>query len=126
MLSWICLALIEELSKESEIMNPKRFLFSLIFVLVLSASGCRSQSANPDEEPYTLAVSPGDFVEGVDNTYLPFIPGSKYVYETKTEDGLERVEIEVLAETKDVMGVTATTVHDTVYLNGEVIEDTFD
>ena len=75
---------------------------------------------------YTVNVNPADFVDGVDNPYFPLIPGSKYVYESKTKDGLERIEIEVLRGTRKVLGITATVLHDIVYLEGELIEDTYD
>jgi len=57
---------------------------------------------------------------------LPLTPGSKYVYEAKAEDDQEHVEIEVLSGIKGVMGISAITIRDTVYLDVEVIKDTFD
>jgi hypothetical protein len=77
-------------------------------------------------EVYAVNINPAEFVKGVDNPYFPLIPGTKYVYEGKTEDGLERVEVEILPETREVMGITATVLHDVVYLDGELIEDTYD
>ncbi|MEW5987343.1 MAG: hypothetical protein AB1791_11970 [Chloroflexota bacterium] len=76
--------------------------------------------------PYTVDIDPADFVARVDNPYFPLTPGTKWVYEGQVEDGVERIEVEVLADTKVVMGITVTVVRDTVYLNGEMIEDTFD
>jgi len=99
---------------------------TLFLIFVLAAAGCQSQTADPAEIPYTLKITPADFVEGIDNPFLPLIPGNRYVYEARVEDGVERIEIEVLSETKDIMGVAATIVRDTAYLNGEIIEDTFD
>ena len=78
------------------------------------------------QEAYTVDINPADFVDAVDNPYFPLIPGTRYVYEGMTEDGLERIEIEVLSETKDVVGVATTAMRDTVYVDGEMIEDTFD
>ena len=78
------------------------------------------------QEAYTVDINPADFVVAVDNPYFPLIPGTRYVYEGMTEDGLERIEIEVLSETKDVVGVATTAMRDTVYVDGEMIEDTFD
>ncbi len=80
----------------------------------------------PTEEQYTVEIDPADFVAGIDNPYYPRIPGMTYIYEGETEDGLERTVVEVLAEPKVVMGVTTTAVRDTVYLEGEMIEDTID
>ena len=72
-------------------------------------------------------ISASDF-EGVviDNPYFPLIPGTKWVYEGMTEGGLERIVVEVLSETDIINGVEATVVRDSVFLNGELIEDTID
>jgi hypothetical protein len=78
------------------------------------------------EEPYTVDIDPADFITVIDNPYLPLLPGTTRIYEGETEDGLERIEVTVLNETKTVMGVTTTVVRDTVRLDGEIIEDTFD
>jgi uncharacterized membrane protein YkoI len=109
----------------------------IIFSVAISLAGCsqaQSASAPPSAEPetvnsaavYTVNINPADFVSVIDNPYFPHLPGTKYVYEGQTEDGLERIEIEVLAETKQVMGIEATVTRDAVYLDGELIEDTFD
>jgi hypothetical protein len=96
-----------------------------IFLLISSA--CTSQGANPvPTGTYTVDLNPEDFVELVDNPYFPLIPATRWVYEGQGEDGLERIEIEVLSETRQVMGIAATVLHDTVYLDGEMIEDTYD
>jgi hypothetical protein len=79
----------------------------------------------PDHLP-TIEIVPANFVAVVDNPYLPRIPGSKFVYEGQTQNGFERIELEVLHETKVIMGITTTIVRDTVYLDGAVIEDTYD
>jgi len=77
-------------------------------------------------EPYDPEIDPEDFVDVIDNTYLPLIPGTTLVYEGETEDGLETIVVEVTDETKEIMGVECTVVRDTVTLDGEVIEDTYD
>ncbi|MBI3118760.1 MAG: hypothetical protein HYZ00_08750, partial [Candidatus Hydrogenedentes bacterium] len=48
------------------------------------------------------------------------------IYEGQTDEGLEHTEVVVLEETKEILGVACTVVRDTVTLDGEVIEDTFD
>lgn len=91
--------------------------------------GCTSttnKAATSLGNNYQPQIKPEDFLSTITNPYLPFVPGTTYIYEGQTEDGTERIEVEVLTETKVVMGVTATIVRDTVYLNGEIIEDTFD
>ena len=81
------------------------------------------------EEPaadYAPNIDPSDFVKGVDNPYFPLQPGTTLVYEGVTEDGTERVEDTVLRETKTIMGVECTVLHDKVFVDGEKVEDTLD
>ncbi len=75
---------------------------------------------------YEPVIVPSDFVGAVDNPYLPLAPGSRWVYEGATEDGLERIVVEVTNDTRQVMGVTCVVVRDTVTVDGEVTEDTWD
>jgi len=107
----------------------KRYLLFIlsfsIVLLLLSACAAGGESTSP-AETYTVNLTPAEFVELVDNPYFPLMPGTKWVYEGTSEDGVERIEIEVLAETREVMGITATVLHDIVHLDGELIEDTHD
>jgi hypothetical protein len=67
-----------------------------------------------------------DFQHPRQNPYFPLVPGTTYKYVGETEDGTEVVKVEVTRERKRVFGVNATVVRDRVYLDGELIEDTFD
>lgn len=62
----------------------------------------------------------------IDNPYLTLIPGWTRVFEAETEEGKERIEVTVTSDTKVVMGIEAVVVHDRVWLNDVLIEDTFD
>jgi hypothetical protein len=73
-----------------------------------------------------VAVEPADFVSGIDNPWLPLTPGSTWVYESIGAEEVERIEDVVLQETRDVMGVVSTVVRDTVTVEGELVEDTYD
>jgi uncharacterized protein YuzE len=64
--------------------------------------------------------------EIIDNPYLTFTPGTTFTYESETEEGTEEDIVVVTDETKEILGVTARVVRDTVSLDGELIEDTFD
>jgi hypothetical protein len=57
---------------------------------------------------------------------LPLTPGSTWVYESIGAEEVERIEVVVLQETRDVMGVVSTVVRDTVTVEGELVEDTYD
>jgi hypothetical protein len=76
--------------------------------------------------PYEPIIDPDDFVDYIDNQYLPYTPGTTKIYEGKSEEDKIRIEIAVLNETREVMGVTCTVVRDTEYENGELVEDTYD
>jgi hypothetical protein len=77
-------------------------------------------------ERYAPKIDPADFSTTIDNPYFPLAPGSRWVYESETNDGLERIVVEVTDDTREVMGVTTVVVRDTVTLDGVVIEDTYD
>jgi hypothetical protein len=101
-------------------------LKTLLLIFIFLYSACTSQTISPDVD-YTVNLTAADFVTGIDNPYLPFIPGTEWVYEARLEDGtVERNEVEVLPETRTVNGVTATVIHDTVFVGGQIAEETFD
>jgi hypothetical protein len=80
-----------------------------------------------DGGTYAPAVDPTRFSSTVDNPFLPFIPGMMWVYESQDADSEdETITVEVLAETRVVMGVETVVVHDVVVVDGEVVEDTYD
>lgn len=117
-------------------MKTKRLNTLMAIVLLAVLAGCApptqslivpTQAATePASNGYSVNINPADFVAVVDNPYFPRIPGDKFVYEGQTADGFERIELVILEETKVVMGVTTTIMRDTVYLDGQVIEDTYD
>lgn len=72
------------------------------------------------------AFDPAAFVAGVDHRFLPLVPGTVHTYVGATEEGEERIVVEVLHEPKTILGVAATVVRDRVYLDGELVEDTHD
>jgi len=88
-------------------------------MVVLSAVSVGAQESS-------VEIDPTNFVDVIDNPYFPRIPGMRWVYESQTSEGVERVELEVLTETREVMGVQTTVMRDTVTLEGEVVEDTYD
>jgi hypothetical protein len=77
------------------------------------------------DEPVEL--DPADFVAEIDNPYWPMKPGNRWVYtETDAEGNEMQVEVTVTSDRKDILGISATVVHDVVTENGDVIEDTLD
>jgi hypothetical protein len=88
---------------------------------VLALAGC-TQSL----PPYEAGVTAADFVEGITHPFLPMPVGAQWTYDATTDGEPERVEIRVLPDQRTIMGVEATVVRDTVTVNGQVKEDTFD
>jgi len=76
--------------------------------------------------PYQPEIVPANFVATIDNPFFPLVPGTTFVYVSQTPDGLERDEFAVTHNTRVIMGVTCTEVHDTVTTNGILTEDTLD
>ena len=76
----------------------------------------------------TPSPDPADFVDTVDNPWLPLVPGSTWRYDVREgTEVVETVEVTVLDETRTVAGVEATVVRDVVTdADGEVVEDTSD
>ena len=76
--------------------------------------------------PYHPAIVSTNFVATIDNPFFPLVPGTTFVYEGQTPDGLEHNEFAVTHNTRVILGVTCTEVHDTVTTNGVLTEDTLD
>ena len=75
--------------------------------------------------PSTLTLpDPASFVATVTNPFFPLIPGRTWLYEAN--DGSETNTVEVLSDTRTILGISATIVHDQVFTDGELTEDTFD
>jgi len=118
-------------------MSPIRWSF---LALVAAVAGCSSEDEQPDPIPmssggpaplnlaiaYQPEVAPAQLSPEITNRWFVSPVGARWVYEADTEDGLERIEVEVSSENRAVWGTTARVVRDTVYLDGEMIEDTFD
>lgn len=78
------------------------------------------------QAPYDPPVDPENFTSTIDNPFLPLVPGTTRIYEAETEDGVEVIEVTVTGETREILGVTCVVVRDTVTLDDELIEDTWD
>jgi hypothetical protein len=91
-----------------------------------TASPAESPIHNPaayrEGEPYAVTIDPGDFVATVDHPFRPWTPGTQLVY----RGGDERVVVSVASKRKTILGVVTTVVHDQVFTDGELTEDTWD
>ncbi len=91
-----------------------------------SLAGDSQNEGPPAVSPYDPQIDPADFVAGIDNPYLPYEPGTRFVYEGESEGETETDAVFVTHKTKEIMGVTCTVVKDVVSVEGELIEKTFD
>ena len=82
--------------------------------------------AKDKETIYKPKIVAADFVPDISNKYFRFEPGDKFVFVQKGLTGTERIEVEVLKETRQVMGVTVRVVRDRVWVDGVLKEDTRD
>lgn len=71
---------------------------------------------------YDPAIVAADFSPNITNPWMPLTPGTVMTY--SVPNGL--TVIEVLAQTKVLMGVTCAVIHDKVTVNGVTEEDTYD
>ena len=71
-----------------------------------------------------FSLDPAQFVADVTNPLFPLPPGTTYVFEGETDEGLVRVENEVTAVRKEILGVSCIEVHALEFVDGELVEDT--
>jgi len=76
--------------------------------------------------PYDPTIDPANFTTNIDNPYLPLKPGTTYIYEGPTSQGFIRNTFVVTTNTKRIDGVTCVEVHDQVFTDGQLTEDTLD
>jgi hypothetical protein len=93
----------------------------LLAVAVLLVAGCGSDSASLPQGDEPANLEAGDFVARIDNPYWPMALG-KWTY----REDEQRVEVTVTGRTKEILGITATVVHDLVTEDGVLVEDTYD
>ena len=84
-----------------------------------------STRTNPCKNP-----DPSNFVRKVDNKFFPLEPGTTFVYKGEEEGVPSRNTVEVTHDTKTILGIDTTVVHDRVFKGkGQkeyLAEDTFD
>ena len=75
---------------------------------------------------YAPAIDPANFVAHVANPYMPLVPGTTTIFESQGNGSLEHIEVTVTHNTRVILGVTCTEVHDVGAVDGEINEDTLD
>jgi len=90
-----------------------------------------SGESNPVMDPgdggnYRPQIDPSEIAVVIDNPYMPLSIGSRWRYEGDSDGEHEVNEVVVTPDRKTVMGISAFVIHDTVAVNGELVEDTYD
>jgi len=86
----------------------------------------KAEDKSEESEEYSVDINPSDFSSDLTNKYFNMPVGKKLVYEGVVEEGIERIEVNSMDDTRLVMGVRARVIWDRVWLNDELIEDTKD
>jgi hypothetical protein len=75
---------------------------------------------------YDPVIDPANFTAKIDNPFFPLRPGTVFIYEGTNAGAKERDEFAVTHTTVTILGVTTVQVHDQVFTNGVLTEDTLD
>ena len=74
------------------------------------------------DAPYDPVINPSNFVSNITNPFYPLVPGTTFYYLGGSESNV----VSVTHNTRVILGVTCIEVHDVVYIDGELEEDTLD
>ena len=77
-------------------------------------------------EPYRPVIDPANFTHIVNNPWFPLMPGTTATFIEQDGRVTRENKVTVTHETKIVMSVKCVVVHDTVTLDGALLEDTYD
>ncbi len=111
-------------------MKSKMKVFLGVAALLLIAGGglFLYTSIRPAQSwaEYNPQISQADFTTQISNKYFALPLGKKLVYEATNRGGSERIEIEILKETKIIEGIETVIYLDREYKNGQLVEETRD
>ena len=102
----------------------RAFAIPLILVLV-PVSGAIGQPGHRSRTAKTGPTASG-WVTEITNPYFPLAPGTTFHYTGETDGIPSTDDMEVTRQTKVILGVRCTVVHDRVYTDGVLSEDTLD
>ena len=89
---------------------------------------CKKGDDRKIDPTYNPVIEAPNFTNptALTNQYFPFPAGKKYIFEGQTEDGFERIEVQLTNKTKTILGIACAVVNDKVWLDGKLKEDTDD
>ncbi len=106
-------------------MRVTKIVLTSVVSLVCSAmAGCEALGVKAAE--YHPTIDPGNFQETINNPFYPLKPGTTWTYTEKARLKTSENVITVTENTKTIMGIKCTVVHDTVTTDGILAEDTYD
>src|SRR5438045_1516066 len=91
-----------------------------------TATSTRPSTLAPIRGPYAPAIRPAEFVAKVDNPYWPLEPGTHFHYEGTRGTTPQTDDEVVTLKTRQILGIRATVVRDTVSQHARAIERTLD
>lgn len=110
--------------------------FAIVGVVVLIAAAVwakamffdKPESTNTDltNTAYRPQIVPAEFTTNITNPFFSLPVGKVMTYTAEAAEGTEKIEIEILPETKTIMGVTTLVYRDRVWVDDVLVEDTKD
>ena len=96
-------------------------------IAALAVAGCGSDSKDsPSKGIQTSKIDPSNFAARVDNAYFPLDPGTTLRYRGSEHGKVSIDEYTVTHKIKTILGVPNVVVHDKLFLDGRLAEDTDD
>ncbi len=96
------------------------------FGLIFSSGFAGRKDVRQASAPYHPTIDPASFSVVVNNPYFTLAPGTTYTYKGQDDEGEEINKVTVTDQTRKIVGVTTRVVWDRVWLNGQLIEETYD
>ena len=106
-------------------MKPLPLTISLLTIATALTFAGEKKSAESRGD-YHPAIDPANFTHVINNPYFPLKPGTTTVFTEKEGRETRENKVIVTHDTKTIMGVQCVVVHDTVTLDGKLVEDTLD
>lgn len=101
-------------------------LTTALLAFAAAAAFAGEKKSGEARGPYHPAIDPANFTHVVNNPYFPLVPGTTFTAIEKEGRETRENKVTVTHDTKTLMGVKCVVVHDTVTLDGKLIEDTLD
>jgi len=108
--------------------------------LFLLACGAEDEDGEDDDQPapaatstvpapyvpYEPQIDPAQLSPEITNRLMPLPDGATWTYESEVDGELERIEVTVTADEREVWGGITRVVRDTAYVDDVMVEDTSD